>query len=337
MRKWFLRVSVGLLLLLLMVGSLIPTVGQGRALPEACQELAFSTEQSFITRGPEPPDGDPLISDGDLLGQDCVLCARNAELLRRFDVTVDLGLDAVDVLNAENFLVAFSTELDSPHGDQFTAGDLLSTTGMVIPNRALTDQFNVRYDLGLDAILVVGEPRAILAFGNEAQGISREAWLEAPERLRDMLRQYEVDIWFSTEEGYMSEDQPLFLDGDLLSARDGVIVAANENLLPGGVPAGIPNRGVDFGLDGASGPRDMNREDLFALRFSTEILYKRKPGFTDGDILGYQDGVLMSNENLVRCFEPQARFLGLDALSGSVKAERNLLYLPWILKQYGRR
>jgi hypothetical protein len=147
-----------------------------------CRDFAFSTEEDFVTTGPEPPDGNPIISDGDLLGvtrdatgaPSCTVCARNADLLGQgFDARADLGLDAVDVIDVDNYIVAFSTELDSPSADPvgFTAGDLLVTddTGalysnaIVILNTALTGQFAVTYDIGLDAVHLVGDSQEILS------------------------------------------------------------------------------------------------------------------------------------------------------------------------------
>jgi len=278
---------------------------------EACRAMAFSTEEDFLTSGPEPPDGNPIISDGDLLGKDCTVCARNWELLYNFDVSVDLGLDAVDVIHVETELVAFSTDLDSPHTGQFTAGDLLATNGTIIPNMALLHEFSMGYDMGLDALLFVGDPEHIIGFLNEAKDIPREEWLAAPDLLVGMLRQWQIDIWFSTEGTGPKPDQPGFLDGDLLSVANGAIVASNSTLLPPEVPAGIPDRGVDFGLDAVTGSRDGRME---MLNFSTEILYNNEFAFTDGDVLKLGNGIIYKNRELVRCFEPKAEFLGLDAL-----------------------
>jgi hypothetical protein len=292
--------------------TLVPTTSPGIDLGLlACEKMAFSTEEDFVTRGPVPPDGNPIISDGDLLGDGCVICARNRELLDAFDITEDLGLDAVDILDARRSLIAFSTELDSPHAGQFSAGDLLLTNGTVIPNAALLHAFQLRLqDLGLDAVHFVGKLEAILAFLESAQKMGREYWSQAG-ALQASLRQYDVDIWFSTEGTAPYPVRPAFLDGDLLSARDGIIVARNWLLLPVGVPAGIPNRGVDFGLDAVTAKRMPERESI---HFSTELLYRGELGFNDGDVLLILDGVIYTNDDLIRCFEPAARFLGLDAL-----------------------
>lgn len=105
---------------------------------------------------------------------------------------------------------------------------------------------------------------------------------------------------------------PAFLDGDLLSARTGTIVARNSDILPINVPAGIPTRGVDFGLDAVSSSRFVNRQNI---HFSTEILYEDGISFTDGDVIEYGTGAIVhTNWDLVDCFEPKAKFLGLDAL-----------------------
>ena len=278
---------------------------------KACQRLAFSTEEDFTTFGPEPADGNPIISDGDLLGMGCVVCARNRDLLRNFDVEDDLGLDAVDILDVERDLVAFSTELDSPHG-QFTSGDLLLTNGGIIPNAALLQNFNVSHpDMGLDAVHFIGETDRIIQFAETVMKMGPEHW-QRPGTLQSSLWEHEIDIWFSTEGTAPAPSRPLFLDGDLLSARSGTIIADNSQLLPGGVPAGLPTRGVDFGLDAATTDR---RGDPRMLQFSTELLYEEDPGFTDGDVLLFANGILHTNYDLISCFKPEADFLGLDALS----------------------
>lgn len=118
----------------------------------------------------------------------------------------------------------------------------------------------------------------------------------------------EIELWFSTEgTSPTPEEGPGFLDGDLLSAASGTIEAANSDLLPTSVPAGIPNQGVDFGLDAVTLDKGENIE------FSTEILFELS--FTDGDVLLQGDGVTIQNIELIQSFEPKAKELGLDALS----------------------
>ncbi|MFC2095866.1 hypothetical protein ACFLSW_05470 [Candidatus Bipolaricaulota bacterium] len=276
-----------------------------------CLEMVFSTEEDFVTHGPVPMDGNPIISDGDLLGRGCVVCARNADLLRIFQVTADLGLDAVDVIGGEANLIAFSTELNSPNLGQFTAGDLLATNGAIIPNAALLALFGVRGgDLGLDAIHLLGKTESIIAFLDEVYEMGRAYWLREG-TLQAALRQYSVNIWFSTEGTAPYPTFPAFLDGDLLSARDGMIVVGQAQLLTASIPAGIPNRGVDFGLDAVTCDR---MGDMKSIYFSTEILYSHGTSFTDGDILLNSAGIAFTNGYLIGCFEPKASFLGLDAL-----------------------
>jgi hypothetical protein len=307
-----------------------------------CAELAFSTEVDFVTRAGEPPDGNPIISDGDLLGLvsdatgvQCVVCARNVDLLgSTFDVPVDLGLDAADVIDAEGFLVAFSTELNSPNQGQFTAGDLLATDGTIIPNTDLTAAFwqvnNITasaYDIGLDAVHFVGEVANIKAF--------LAAWPPGDQvTLAEMLVEHQIDIWFSTEGTLGPVDAPVLLDGDLVSARDGTVVASNDELLPASVLAGIPNRGVDFGLDAVTS--DRVGEEKTQILFSTEILNEGDLSFTDGDVLRYNSGVVHTNADLVSCFEPAAGFLGLDALHVAIAVVEpsSKGYLPLIQRQY---
>ena len=181
------RAALGIVLFLVAVLPYPPALGQPPTLPPPCKELVFSTEEEFVTQGPEPADGNPILSDGDLLGVatlpsgdvTCILCARNADLLgQTFDVAVDLGLDAVDVIDPEQFLIAFSTELDSPNLGQFTEGDLLVTNGAIIPNRALTYKWQVPYDLALDAVHLVGKLEGIRAFLDAAAKLGRVDWLE---------------------------------------------------------------------------------------------------------------------------------------------------------------
>ncbi len=284
-----------------------------------CRDVFFSTEEDFVTQGPEPADGNPIISDGDLLGPGCNVFARNRELLAVFKSEQDLGLDAADVIDVDRPLVAFSTELDDPRG-RFTAGDLLATNGAVIPNRALLANFDIgaRSDLGLDAVHFIGDPYRITKFLDYASEISREKWLDNPGMLPQTLEEYGIDMWFSTEGTAPEVEKPLLLDGDLLSVQ-GNIVAENALLLSSSVPAGIPNRGVDFGLDAVTADRGGNRQ---LIHFSTELLYRGELAFSDGDVLLLGDGVICTNEDITRCFEPKTKELGLDALSlvlGSVE------------------
>ena len=322
------QIAVAMVAIMLLSALMVPvvmsrdaraTLGDENVPTETCKRVFFSTEEEFITRGPEPPDGNPIISGGDLLGPGCVVFARNRELLAAFKTEIDLGLDAADVIDAKKPMVAFSTELDDPRG-RFTAGDLLATNGAVIPNIALLAKFDIpRADFGLDAVYFIGDIDHIGRFLDYATKVSRDEWLEKPGMLPGMLGEYKIDIWFSTEGTAPKPEAPLFLDGDLLSACMGTIVAANADLLPSIVPAGIPDRGVDFGLDAVIADRSGDKERI---HFSTKILYEGKPSFTDGDLLRIGNGVVCANEDLIRCFEPKANFLGLDALSIAVKEEK---------------
>jgi hypothetical protein len=96
------------------------------------------------------------------------------------------------------------------------------------------------------------------------------------------------------------------------------VVLRQDQLLPATVPAGIPNRGVDFGLDGITGAREPDR---LSMRFSTELLYRKDPAFTDGDILRVGSGVEVPHHTVIAPLEPKARFLGIDALYRSVTSD----------------
>ncbi|MBM4459479.1 MAG: hypothetical protein FJ011_17270 [Chloroflexi bacterium] len=320
-----------LMLCLLLLGPHAQAGPQGLPNLPACKDLAFSTEEDFLSQGPTPPDGNPIISDGDLLGLNHAVCARNRELLASWQVQPDLGLDAVDVViaDAQRGLVAFSTELDDPAG-RFKAGDLLTTNGAIIPNVTLLSRFQVGRDLGLDGLHFTGAPQQIVAFLDAAAKIRRDEWLANPGQLVTLLNRYEVDIWFSTEGTELQAAVTPILDGHVLSARLGAVVVNQADLLPVTAPAGIPNRGVDFGLDALAASR---RGTLETIRFSTEILFRGTPGFTDGDVLKKGDGIETTNSALVAPFEPKARFLGLDALYINLDPAVNWdRYLPYILK-----
>ena len=294
----------------------------------ACAQWGFSTEEDFLTDGPLPADGNPIISDGDLLGRNHTVCARNRELLAKWDVAVDLGLDAVDLVDVERALVAFSTELDDPRG-RFGAGDLLATNGTVIPNLVLLTKFQVGHDMGLDGLQFIGATENIIDFLNRAATFSREEWLKAPGLLFDLLQTFKVDIWISTESTELRASTVSILDGDLLSVGTGTVVVRQADLLPVAVPAGLPARGVDFGLDAVAANRS---GAIQTIRFSTEILFRGKPPFTDGDVLLKGNGVEVPNYDLIKAFEPRAKFLGLDALHVNLPVTARPGYLPLVLK-----
>jgi hypothetical protein len=300
----------------------------------ACTDFAFSVEQDFLTQGPVPADGNPLISDGDLLGlvdndgniQGSV-CARNTDLVQGFDILVDLGLDAVDVIDAETYIVAFSTELNSSNQGQFTSGDLLVTNDAIIPNQALTFSVDATlHDVGLDGLHFIGDKQALLDFLDYASRISRETWLIDPGVLANELDARSIDIYFSTE-----ATTEYFLDGDLLSAKSGSIIARNSDLLPSTVPAGIPVRGVDYGLDGLTGDRT---GETAPINFSTELNFTGTPAFSEGDVLQFSGGVVYPFSDLIMSFEPKASSLGMDALFINISdtPAQEKLYLPLIMR-----
>ena len=312
-----LKLIGGLLLcaaLLLSTGRELALAAVGEAELMRCRNGGFSTEEDFMMRRGEPSDGSPWISDGDLLSRDGFVCARNADLLKVFwegeFPPQDLGLDAVDIIDAEKYLVAFSTELDHPKG-VFTAGDLLVTNGAIIPNAALVALFRVDYDIGLDGIQFIGEKQAIMDFLEFAEEKPRDFWGETGVLPRELKRR-KLDLWFTVEGTALTPNKTkIFLDGDLVSVF-GTVVLQQVDLLPPAVPAGIPIRGVDFGLDGVTVPRNGNKENLF---FTTEIVFDRKRlKFTDGDVLLFGDGVVLTNWNLIQAFEPATRDVGLDTL-----------------------
>ena len=203
-----------------------------------CREIGFSTEEDFWAQGPAPADGNSIISDGDLLGRNGRICARNHELVQPFDVTQDMGLDAADLISIEQGLVAFSTELDSPHGN-FKAGDLLTNHGAAVPNQALLAAFGQHPDLGLDAVHFIGQTDSIVRFLAIAQQQGRDFWVRNPQAFPSYLEEYGVDLWFSIEGTLAIPGAVMILDGDLLSAADGKVVYHNSEWLSPPIPAGI--------------------------------------------------------------------------------------------------
>lgn len=297
---------------------------------ELCREAGFSTEEDFMMREGKAYDGDPYVSDGDVLSPNGQVCVRNRDLLQRFGVREDLGLDALDILAVDERLVAFSTELDSPHGN-FGAGDLLFTNGASIPNAALLFRFDIPLDLGLDGVHFVGRPDGIQRFLDVIGGTVPEDWLGG--KLQDVLTDLDIDIWFSVEgTWWRTEGQRPILDGDVLSARSGGQVLWQEVLLDPPIPAGLAERGVDFGLDALAGPREPERA---ALVFSTEILYRGETSFTDGDVLRVGGSVLRPNNDLIKAFQPAADFLGLDALSLSLEPPVDVCCVEFEEQQVG--
>jgi hypothetical protein len=274
--------------------------------------LYFSTEEDFLAT---TEDGAAtIVSDGDLLSWNGTVFMKNADLLIIFQEHLDLGLDAVDVISSEEKLVAFSTELDAVY-HIFDAGDLLITNGGIIFNEALLFRFRLPkgLNLGLDAVQFIGEYERIREFLHFVGSVPQDYFQVYPDRLAEILKEFDIDILFSTEGTAPKPEQPKFLDGDLLSARDGVIVVPNSALLPNTVPAGLPSRGVDYGLDAVMCPRYVN--DNKYVYFSTEILNVGEPAFTDGDLLLMGNGVVIPNSTLIMNFNPRSNFLGLDAVT----------------------
>lgn len=330
-------------LALLVVILLVPasqTFGRQQFDLADCREIGFSTEEDFITHAGTPADNNPIISDGDLLGRHGRICARNHQLVQQFDVTQDMGLDAADIISIEAELVAFSTELDSPHGN-FKAGDLLTNHGAAIPNQALLAAFGQHPDLGLDAVHFIGETEIIVDFLALVQQQGRDYWVQNPQDFPGYLKEYGIDLWFSIEGTLTIAGAPMILDGDLLSAADGNVVYHNDEWLWPPIPAGITQRGVDFGLDAFGADCFGKRETS---RFSTEILYRHEDPaltFTDGDVLEFGGGIKEKNWDLIAGFEPAARMVGLDALTyphwrEECVEEREWVYLPLIMRRFLR-
>ena len=287
-----------------------------------CGGIWFSTEEDFFARSGAP--GGSIISDGDLLtfelGSGSRLCARNQELMRPFDIEkFDHGLDALHKIELGEGRVhaAFSTEIDSVNGaGQFTAGDLLTTTGLVIPNQALLAKFGLprSLNLGLDAVTIDGSPREVSELLAKLESTTAEDLRRQPDILAQILEGTNTDILFSTEATPPNVQSPMFLDGDLLSARTGTVVRKQNDLLPG-LPSGLSSKGVDYGLD-AYTPAFDSIENVPVELLSIEIQAKER-SISDGDMLQAGPGVYFSSMQLINSFEPLDSDMGLDALAAS--------------------
>lgn len=290
-----------------------------------CKGLWFSTSEDFLSQGPRLPGG-PVVSDGDLLayeiGGGTTLCARNEELLRVFDISrYDHGLDALDKIeiNAEVVFAAFSTEIDSVNGaGQFTAGDLLFTNGAVVPNNALLVRFDLprSLNLGLDAVHIEGAPEEKRDLLAKLDSTDVDQLRDNPQILIEILEGTNTDILFSTEGTPPDVQKPLFLDGDLLSAKNGVIVRSNNDLLPL-LPSGLPDKGVDYGLDAYTPSLDPIEQVPIEL-LSIEV-QARENTVSDGDLLTTGPNIYLRNKDLIGPLEPRDTDMGLDALADGTR------------------
>lgn len=311
--------------LLLAASLLLPSAAPAQFF---CEGLLLSTENAFTTQGQIPDDGDPQISDGDLLvveqlGQSGRLCARNIELLKAWsrgsgEEMPDLGLDAVDHLDPDRGVIAFSTESDDPYG-QIYHGDLLLTNGAILPNEALTHLFEVagQSDLGLDAVHFVGAADALVDLADVLAQYDRATWLANPDELAALLASMQVDLWFSTEFGVADAAVP-FTDADMLSVAKGVVLATGEELIhPDGYHVEPPPADY-WGLDALSASRS---EEAWALKrrlyLSTERSRQSRPLFDEADLLLAGGRVDVAAAVLLKPFTDQVE-VGLDAFYGPV-------------------
>ena len=289
--------------------------------PERCTGLLFSTEEDFVSEAVETEDGNPLISDGDILafeGGTVRVCARNLALLERFDFsqgTRPAGLDALDVVSVSGEpVVAFSTDTDHPFGG-ISDGDLLFSTGARISGDALTERLSrnlgLRGGLGLDAIQFVGDPdRLEEVIGRLAEG-------EVPaEELLSFMEEGGVDILYSIEATGPTADAPVVLDGDLISAVSGAVVRPQGDLFAG-YPAGLPSDGTDYGLDAFVAEREAREGEEGLL--SSEIGQVGEPEpFAEGDLLRSGTAVALPAEAIADALGRPDLRPGLDALAFGV-------------------
>ncbi|MEZ4675482.1 MAG: hypothetical protein R2932_14715 [Caldilineaceae bacterium] len=198
----------------------------------------------------EQYDGNPYISDGDVLGFSGVVCARNKIYYPPLPWAAIYPIWGWMRWRSSIFP---ATLLPSPPSSMIRRASLRAAIcSLRLAWRSPTWPSSTPLastTIGLDGVQFIGERERIIKFVNGLANVPRDAFLEAPERLRRLLEELDIDIWFSTEGTYGDARDPKILDGDLLSVRTATIIANNGDLLPATVPAGLPNRGVDFGLD----------------------------------------------------------------------------------------
>ena len=327
--KWVLGLSAGALFAF---GLLVEPAGAQQP-PGQEREIFFSVEEEFV--GFQLDVANPIVSDGDLLAAGfpalggCRIVARNAQLLQALNGgEFDLGLDAAVVLDPteDALLVAFSTSLDDFQG-LFTAGDLLVTNNAIITNAVLLANFpNVppELDVGLDALHCRGDPEACRIFFEAFEG--QRIDIEDAAQFFGLLEESGIDILFSTEGSAPFPDLG-FKDGDLLSVLGGIVIP-NSALFAVQSGHNPDPDAVDYGLDAFTlGRVTIGHISPFAARltaaaagpvdipvplYSSEIVSIDE--FTDGDMLRAAASVAALNNQLIFCFGPRARDMGLDAL-----------------------
>jgi hypothetical protein len=291
------------------------TIAFGQIIPGG--EVVFSIEEEFApgNNGPNSLAG-AGVTHGDLLSETGAVLATNAELVAVFfgglpcAVPRDFGLDAVDVISTTadtitpwtNIMAFFSTEESfyDMYGNYISAGDLLTTTGIVIRNWALLGSFGPpqpppsyhvnpypeEYDYGLDAVDVRGVTAHEVVQRKPAVDIY----------IIDAFYQFfddTEDVYFSFEEYYLEEGENYFFaqagaipfgteiqENDILSAAWGFIVETGSRppnpplMIPGvgpymlrGFDVGGPNAWAQdglhraFGADAVDIPMDYSYED----------------------------------------------------------------------------
>jgi hypothetical protein len=247
------------------------------------REIWFSTASSFHSNIIKPPAGS--FSGGDLLSSRGSAVRRQRQLTERLGITpatLDLGLDAVDVLPGGEIAFSLDQPIFTDHVGQVQEGDLVSDQGRVLLTyQALLEEFGIMPpvpDLGLDAVRVVslrnGVPDEVWfsierdAFSerlgrqlrrgdilsNRGQIIRSNAELLSRFKLLDAVADLGLDalyvwpsgeIWFSTEVGFVNTLGQTYMSGDLLSDQ-GYVVFRNLELLKPFAPA---EDLADFGLD----------------------------------------------------------------------------------------
>lgn len=122
-------------------------------------EILFSVETDFFseTLG-------VTIGKGDLLSSRGVVVASNQQLLAAFspaDPKQDYGLDALHIWPSGEIWFSVETGFSGPHGEAYTAGDLLSDRGYVVfRNFEMVGAFAPLEDLadfGLDSLFLVSD------------------------------------------------------------------------------------------------------------------------------------------------------------------------------------
>jgi len=238
------------------------------------REIWFSTVANFTSA-----NGFPATA-GDLLSNSGRIVKPNRDLIARFGFMPAVGtapIDALDIGPGGEVFFSLNESRFSETLGQIQHGDVVSNRGRIVSrNQALLSAFQPQPaspDYGLDAVQVKDDGEVLFSTRSNVVSGSLKTTLQRGDilssrgqiikRNADLLARFHPsassdygldalyvwpngEIWFSTEEGFQSQDFGAIQAGDLLSDQ-GLIVYRNLELLSAFAPIEDLS---DFGLDG---------------------------------------------------------------------------------------